>query len=195
VSRRVVALILPLPALALIAWLVVSQLPRWTAPQANWFPPDTPGACSAVSALTVYGAVRVGQTGIGRDAALQSAQRALTDYYDTLALNVGQPQPVRATLPGTSPADYYIVTAQLDDAPLPTVAVLFLDAASGDPRSLITASDDPSLDCSLDVRAVVIAALRSPPLIGLVVYVGIVAIGLVIWALFRWRRRAIVRAP
>lgn len=188
-SRRRIAFLIPLPALALIAWLVVSQLPRWTAPQADWFPPETPGACSAVASLAVYNAARIGQTGIGRDAALESAQRTLTEHYETLALDVGQPLPVRAALPGQPPAEYYVVTARLDDAPLPTVAILYLDAASGEARALLTASDDPALDCSLDVRAALVAAVRSPALIGLAAYVGMVVGGLVVWWLLKRRAK------
>jgi hypothetical protein len=194
VSRRLVALLLLLPALALIAWLVIEQRPRWTAPEASWFPPETPGTCAAVASLALYHAERIGQTGIGRDAALEAAQRALTDHYETLAVAVGQPQPVRATLLGQAPADYYVVTAQLNDAALPTVAILYLDAASGEPRALLTASNDPALDCSLDVRAALLAAARSPALIGLVAYVGVVVIGLVAWWLLKRRKKSPVPA-
>lgn len=178
-----------------MVWLVSEQRPRWTAPQADWFPPETPGVCAAVASLAVYHAEQIGQTGIGRDAALQAAQRALTDHYETLAVAVGQPQPVRATLPGQAAAAYYVVTAQLNDAALPTVAVAYLDAGNGELRSLITTSDDPALDCSLDVRAALLAAARSPVLSGLVAYAGVVAVGLVAGWLLRRRKKAPAPAP
>ena len=175
--------------MALIAWLVVAQLPRWTSPQAGWFPAGTPGVCAAVASLTAYQAGRDGDGGIGRTAALENAQRTLTEHYDTLALAVSEPLPVQATLPDKVRQAYYVVTAQLNNAALPTVAILYLSADSGEIRSLITASDDPALDCSLDVRAALLAAVRSPALIGLAGYVGIMAVGLVVWVLLKWRRR------
>ncbi|MFN8448132.1 MAG: hypothetical protein U0521_05980 [Anaerolineae bacterium] len=53
--------------------------------------------------------------------------------------------------------------------------MIYLDAATGEPRALITATDDPAATCDFDVRAALLAAVKSPPLILLVAYVVLVA--------------------
>lgn len=174
-------LILLLPALMLIAWLVAAQLPLWTAPHPNWFAPDTPGACAAVQSLNVYAARRIDPgAGIGREAAQADAAQVVAAHYDLSPLAVSAPLAVEAALLAGERRAYTVVTVRLTDAAPPgslanTTAVIYLDATTGEPRALITATDDPAATCDFDVRGALLAGLRSPPLILLAAYVLITA--------------------
>lgn len=186
--RRLV-LLLAIPPLVLIAWLVAAQLPRWTAPQPGWFADgtNTPGVCAAVNSLALYGASRGDpNAGIGQDAAKADAAQVVSEHYDTSAPDVGAPLAVQAALPNTERRAYYLVTALLNDSAPPTAAVIYLDAATGDPRILITATEDPAASCDFDVKAALLAVLRSPPPILLAAYGLIVAATLAVRA---WRGR------
>jgi hypothetical protein len=173
-------LILLLPALALVVALIATQLPRWTAPLQTWFAPDTPGACAAVQSLKLYAGSRANLTGIGREAAQIRAEQLVAEYYDVVPLAVSEPLAVEATLPDESRRAYYVVTARLTDSAPPgsqanTAAVIYLDAETGDPRALITATNDPAADCDFDVRRALVAALKSPPLLLLFAYIALAA--------------------
>jgi hypothetical protein len=176
VPRRLL-LILALPPLALILWLVAAQLPRWTAPQPGWFTggEDTPGVCAAVGSLALYGASRGDPSaGIGLDAARTSATKVVAEHYDAAALALGDPLAVQAALPNTERRAYYVVTALLTQDALPKAAVIYLDAATGEPRALITATEDPAVGCAFNLRAALLDALRSPPALALGVYLVVV---------------------
>lgn len=187
-------LLILLPALALIIWLVVAQLPLWTAPQAGWFAPETPGVCAAVSSLRLYAARRVDPGGgIGRDAAQSAAEQVIAAHYDVTPLTVSEPLAVEAALPGDDRRVYTVVTVRLSnavttDSDANTAAVIYLDAA-GEPAALITAVDDPAAACDFDVRAALVDAVKSPPLLLLAAYVVIVVgVLLVRWFLRRGLR-------
>ena len=170
-SRRLVFL-LTLPALALLVWLVTAQLPRWTAPQPGWFAPETPGVCAAVASLSLAAAVRVNpDANNGKNAALETAAQVINDVYGVSTLKISEPLAVQATLPGSERRAYFVVTAQLTADALPKTAVIYVNVDSGEPRTLLTSVDDPALNCGFDVRAALVAALRSTPLILLAVYV------------------------
>ncbi len=178
-SVRVKRLLLALPPLALMVWLVIAQLPRWTAPGADWFAADTPGVCAAVELLALYGGTRDAAGGIGSAAAKTDAAQVAAQYYDAPALALSDPLAVQAALPGESRRALYVVTVKLSDDSPAQAAVIYLDAANGDPLALITATDDPAADCQFDVKAALIAALKSPPPLLLVAYlVMLAALGL-----------------
>ena len=171
-SRRLI-IWLVIPAAVLIVLLITAQLPRWTAPQPGWFGADTPGVCAAVASLTLYDAVRGGASGIGSEAARDRAVQVAADYVDAEALTVSDPLEVEATLPGDERRAVYVVTVGLaTDSTLATAAVIYLDAASGDPLSLIAATEqaDGATACAFDLRGALIAAVKSPPLLLLVAY-------------------------
>lgn len=190
-SRRLTCFLLPLPALALIVWLVATQLPLWTAPQPDWFAAATPGVCAAVRSLVLSDAARSDpNAGIGAAAAQSAAAQVVSEHYGITALEVGAPLAVQAVLPGTDRRAYFVVTARLSDDTLPKAAVIYLDAASGELRALFTTPDDPAQNCAFDVRGALLAALRSPPLLLLVVYVlaaGGVLVGVLVVQRLRGR--------
>ncbi len=166
------ALLLILPALALLVWGVTAQLPRWTAPQPDWFTAGAPGVCAAVDSLRLYQGQRSNPAqGIGRAAAEEAAARAITEHYDSPAPTLSEPLAVQAMLPGTTRQAYYVVTAQLDDA----TAVIYIDAESGDTRALITSPEAESITCVFDTRAALVEAVRSPPAILLGAYILLTA--------------------
>lgn len=171
-------LILLAPAVALIAWLVVAQLPRWTAPTRGWFAPETPGVCAAAASLAVYQAVRGGSPdAISPDQARAVAEAVAGAHYDAPVTQVSAPLAVWATLPeaGGERRAYAVVTARLgNDAP-EKAAVIYLDAGSGEPRALLTAVEDPAAACDFDLRAALVAVAKSPPLLLLAAYGGIIA--------------------
>jgi hypothetical protein len=196
--RLLIAFVLAVPALILIGWLVASQLPRWTAPQANWFPPNTPGVCAAVDSLVLYQATRADVGGIGNfvDAG-GAAQLVITeDAAQFVKLHYGfgasvhpssVPLGVQATLPGDQPHAYYLVTMRLSDNALAKVTVMYLDAQTGDIKALITAIADPAATCNLDVKAALLAAAKSLPFILLAGYAALVIVGLIAGWLFKRR--------
>ena len=192
--RALIGLILIAPALVLIGWLVAAQLPRWTAPQANWFAPNTPGVCAAVESLTLYGAQPDNVGGIGRDAALTDGVKIALQHYsipDGVSI-LYQNWPalgVQATLPGEKRRGYYVVVVPLNNDLLPKAAIVYIDAATGAPRTLITAIADPAAVCDFDMKAALLAAAKSPPLILLVAYGVITTGGLVAWRLFMKKGR------
>ena len=189
-SRRLlIVLAVALPALALIVWLVLAQLPRWTAPQPGWFAADTPGVCAAVESLKLYQAVRAEPGGIGSEAAKTDAAKVVVDHYDASALAVSDATAFQATLPGSPQRAVYVVTVRLTDSAPEKDAVIYLDVATGDPLALITAVDDPALNCNFDVRAALVAAAKSPPVLLLIAYFVIVAGALVARGLFNAKGR------
>jgi hypothetical protein len=166
-----VAVILIIPALVLIAWLVTAQLPRWTAPYSYWFAEDTPGVCAAVASLRINHALRANPSdAIGNEAAQARAEQVVADQYDDQALQVSEPLAVQ-----DQRGAFYVITALLSDQPPEKAAVIYLDAATGDPRSVITATEDSAANCDFDIRAALVAAVKSPPLILLVAYILIAA--------------------
>jgi hypothetical protein len=192
--RALIALVVIVPALVLIGWLISAQLPRWTAPQANWFAPNTLGVCSAVDSLKLYDASRADVGGIGRDAALVEAAQATAQHYtgqiapDTgISIKVSPAVGVQATLPGDQRRGYYLVIMPLSADALPKVAIVYVDAQTGDIKALITAIDDPAANCEFDVKAALLAAVKSPPLLLLVAYGVLVVVGLVAGWLLRRR--------
>jgi len=165
-------------------WLLLAQLPRWTAPQSGWFAPETPAVCAAVASLAVYQAQRSDpQNGIGRDAAQSRAKAIAAEHYGDLPpdvpLDVSEPLAVQAALPGDPRSAYYVVTVRLRDETPEKAAIIYLDAATGDPRALITATEEPAADCDFDIRAALVVALKSAPSILLVAYILIAAGALV----------------
>jgi hypothetical protein len=167
------ALLLILPALALIVWGVGVQLPRWTAPQPDWFAAGTPGVCAAVDSLRLYQGQRSNITGgIGREAAVSAAEQAVAEHYETPALAFSEPLAVLATLPEDDEQQtFYLFTAQLDNA----TATIYIDADHGDTRALITTPEDETVTCAFDTRAALIEAVRSPPTILLGAYILLTA--------------------
>ncbi len=69
----------------------------------------------------------------------------------------------------------YLITARLGDDP-PTgssvrpAALIYLDAANGDPAAVITTLDDPAQSCDFDMGAALKAAVKSPPFLLLALY-------------------------
>lgn len=183
--RTLSFILLALPAFVLAAWLVVSQIPRWGAPQLDWFPAETPGACSAVSSLTLYQGNRWAVMGIGPQAAQAAAAQVLEQHYSTPATDISHPLAVQATLPGEPRQAYYVVTARVGDA----AAVLYLRMGDGSVAALTTTPSADDTNCAFDLRGAAVAVLRSTPLVLLVVYCSF-AIIVVVVSFVRRRIRA-----
>jgi hypothetical protein len=180
-SRRLLVLLL-LPALALVVWALASQLPRWTAPQSNWFEPNTPAVCAAVDSLRLYSAQRSEPSeSFGSDAARSSAEQIFAQHYDSPAITISEPLAVQASLPGTERGGYYVVTAQFDDA----AAVMLVDAQTGEARAIITTPLSETVTCDFDTRAALVAGVRSPPVLLFAAYVLLTAAVFVGWRLLQ----------
>lgn len=185
-TRRTLSLIvLALPAFVLAAWLVVSQIPRWGAPQSDWFPAGTPGVCAAVSSLTLYQGNRWAVAGIGPLAAQQAAAQVLEQHYGAPGTEISHPLAVQATLPGEPRQAYYVITARVGQAG----AVLYLRMGDGSVGTLITTPTADDTHCAFDLRAAAVAALRSTPLVLLIVYSSL-AIVIVVVSFVHSRIRA-----
>ncbi|MEO8393508.1 MAG: hypothetical protein ABI700_11010 [Chloroflexota bacterium] len=189
--RSLIGIALVIPALVLIGWLVAAQLPRWTAPQPGWFDPYTPALCVVVDSLKRYGATRADVGGIGRDAAVLDAAQVVAKYYDfgttRPPINRSIPLGVEATLPGDQQRAYYAISMALSADPLRKVAVIYLDAETGEARALISTIEYPAANCDFDVKAALLVAIKSPPLILLVAYGALTVLGLGTWWLFKRR--------
>lgn len=176
-TRRTLSFILlALPAFVLAAWLVVSQIPRWGAPQINWFPAETPGACAAVSSLALVQGNRWAVMGMGPRAAQAVAAQVLEQHYGAPASSISLPLAVQATLPGEPRQAYYVVTARVGQA----AAVLYLRMGDGSVGTLITTPTATDTNCAFDLRGAALAALRSTPLVLLVVYSSFAIVVLVV---------------
>ncbi len=201
-------MVLVIPAIVLIAWLIVAQLPRWTAPQPGWFAPmpqggTTPGVCAAVASLKLYSASRINPAdGIGIEAARERANEIAAEHYSARVITVGTPLAVEAALSGSARQALYLVTLRLEaeasdetnGSSLRTDAVIYLDAVSGSPLRLITALEDSTGEataeakaCAFDVRAALIAAIKSPPLLLLAAYILVTSGLLAVRGLFKAR--------
>jgi hypothetical protein len=66
---------------------------------------------------------------------------------------------------------------------------MYLDAATGDVRALITAIDHFSTTCVFNWYPALLAAVKTPPLLLLVAYSVLVVVGLVAWWLLKGRLR------
>lgn len=184
-SRRLlIPLLLLVPALLLLGWLVLAQLPRWGAPQPNWFPAGTPGVCAAVNSLKLYAGQRGAVGGIGPLAARAAAAQVFAEHYGAQAITLSEPLAVQANLPGEPRQPLYLVTGRINDA----AAVLYLGANDGTPRALLTTPDADDANCAFDLRGALVAAARSTPMIALAVYVLLIA-ALVAVRFFRNRIR------
>jgi hypothetical protein len=180
-SRRWLVLLL-LPALALVVWALASQLPRWTAPQPDWFAPNTPAVCAALDSLRLYSAQRGGTDGnIGSGAARSTAEQIFAQHYDSPAITISEPLAVQASPPGAERGGYYVVTAQFEDA----AAVMFVDNRSGEARAIITTPLSETVTCDFDTRAALMAAVRSPPVLLFAAYVLLTAAVFVGWRLLQ----------
>lgn len=176
-SRRLLVLLL-IPALALVAWALALQLPRWIAPQPNWFTLGTPALCAAVDTLRLYSGQRgEADSNIGSNAARTAAEQIIAQHYDTPAITFSEPLAVHASLPNTERHGYYIVTAELPDA----AAVIFLDAQNGEARAVITTPRSETVTCDFDIRTALVDAVRSPPVILLAAYLLLTALALATW--------------
>ena len=184
-----------IPTAVLIIWLISAQLPRWTAPQPGWFAAmphggTTPGVCAAVASLTLYDATRSSPAdGIGSAAARDRAAQVAAEYTDANVIAVSDPLAVQATLPDAKRRSVYVVTVELAaDSSLETAAVIYLDAASGDPLRVIAATEPAgnSSGCDFDLRGALVAAVKSPPLILLVAY----TLSAALFVVARWLLKA-----
>lgn len=170
--RRVFAAsLIVLPALILLGWLIAAQFPIWTAPQPDWFAPDTPGVCAAVAALQTYNAVRAGDTpAVSSAEAVKRAAAVVERHYRQTAAAVSNPLLVRARFPDGERLAW-LLTAQLERG----AAVTYIDAQTGEPLALITALS-PANDCILNVRRALIDAVKSPPFLLLAGYIVLLVV-------------------
>ncbi len=171
--RLIAASLIAIPALILLGWLIAVQLPVWTAPQPDWFAPDTPGVCAAVASLHTYNAVRANDTPtIAGAEAVEQAAALVERHYTQSAAAVSSPLLVRARF-ADGERLAWLLTAQLETG----AAVTYIDAQTGEPLALITAlSPSPAQDCALNVRRALIDAVKSPPFLLLAGYLALLVV-------------------
>ncbi|MDX2137720.1 MAG: hypothetical protein SF123_06460 [Chloroflexota bacterium] len=186
-----------IPIILLVGWFLVEQLPLWFAPQPPWTRyPDLvalPGGCEAANALRLYGAARGADetTALTADDAQTTTVALIEQQYPderfTFAL---PPELVRGSFGDTALAWFGIAMFARDDTTAPAGAIVFLDAQSGAPLSVITVlgagieGADGVCGAFAPRPQGLRAALRPYlPLLALAGYVGIVgmAAGIVWW--------------
>lgn len=170
--RFVTASLIVLPALILLGWLIAAQLPVWTAPQPDWFAPNTSGVCAAVASLQTYNAVRANDTPtVAAAEAVEHAAALVERHYPESAAAVSDPLLVRARF-ADGDRLAWLITAQIAEG---GAAVTYIDAQTGEPLALITALS-PASDCSLNVRRALTDAVKSPPFLLLAGYIVLLVV-------------------
>ena len=145
-------ILLSLPLVVLLGWFVTEQSPTWFSAVPAWLRPTganpVTGACEALASVDAYGGefIRyVTPTTLTADDALARTREVVQSSYDlTLADDAGLSTPalVRGTFPGSGQQLAWLVVAVLPkdaDARFDRVAVVFIDAETGDLRALDTA--------------------------------------------------------
>ena len=197
-------ILLTLPLVVLLGWFVTEQSPSWFSAVPAWLRPTstTPatGACEALASVNAYGGefIRYATpTALTADDAVTRTREAVqANYGFTLEddTSVSPPVLVRGTFPASGERLAWLVIAVLPkepDARFDRVAVVFIDAETGDLRALDTAVSvtDARAACGggpVSRRALVRQYL---PLLLAAAYVALVTFGVL---LRRWwlRRRA-----
>ncbi len=203
--KRTAALVvlLLLPALALIGWYVVEQLPAWQIPA--WIQPSNPdaarGSCAALATMRTYGATFASDSTVLSAADSRAKADALvsqqTDRPPGSYADTRGPALVRATFPDVGQRLAWLNVAALDDpktdpnARLGKAAVIYLDAQTGDPLAFVVAAgvDDPLVACGGGPVSRRELIRKYAPLIALAVYAVLAALGLFL-ALFLYRQRS-----
>lgn len=199
--RRLLLIIvgLILPALLLGGWLFYEQWPLWTAAHPGWLPEGAPGACAAVASLRAFNAERASEgAAVTPLEARQLAGRLTEAHYDLDAPPVyADPVLVRADFPNAGRRLAWLYTAALPGESVPPkAAVVYLDAENGGALALITGVQGGET-CTLDLRALLRRAMRTTPALALAGYVGLVAVGGIIFVVYRriiWRGKLKYRA-
>ena len=183
--RLAAASLISVPALILLGWLIAAQLPIWTAPQPDWFAPDTHGVCAAVAALRTYNAARANDTPpVASVEAVRRADALFEQHYQQTATGLGDPLLVRARFPNAERLAWLFTAGLSEDG----AAVTYIDAQTGEPLALITALS-PANECALNIRRALIDAVKSPPFLLLVGYIALLVVLFVVILLSRRLKR------
>jgi hypothetical protein len=189
-----------IPIILLVGWFLYEQLPIWFAPQPPWTRyPDLvalPGGCEAANALRLYAAERgaTDTTVLTAGNAQVAIETVLEQQYPDTAFTFAlPPEPVRGSFGESSLAWFSLATFVRDDASAPSGAIVFLDAQSGAPLSVITvlgagAEGADGVCGSFAPQSRGLRAQLRPylPLLALAGYAGIVTVGAgIVW----WRGR------
>lgn len=198
-SRLIFLALALVPALLLAGWFVYERAPVWFAATPAWLNPSgdsaIPGACEALDALRVYRGRFVSESAtLDVDSARAQANATIAQHYALPAGSTVAPQHialVRATFPDGGERLAWLALADLapgDDGRLDQVAIVFIDAQTGDLLALHTAmsASDPRVACGggpVSQRALLREYL---PLLLALGWLGLAAFG---WILMRLRRR------
>ncbi|MBK8024187.1 MAG: hypothetical protein IPK19_22825 [Chloroflexi bacterium] len=194
--RLLAALVALLPAAALIAWLAITALPLWTAPDPGWLSVDAPGRCAAVGSLRAHAASRIYPSSPQAEAA-SAAQIALDAAVDGLTVHPAglavQAIFERATRPAwlfTASPSELPGAAPANPAQPGFVAVVWIDGQTGEALDVVVGLEDPAARCDLNLRSALRETVLSPPFLLLIGYTGTLMIALLVRAILRRRRRA-----
>lgn len=154
-SKWVIMLLVAAPALGLVGWFVYEQYPVWSRPR--WGAVN-PGACAATASLEIYNAgwQPFAQPTITRDAGRAIAGDLITQQYGLPArqLSADESLLVAATFPDSGERLAWVYLGLLgegDESTPGKAAVVYIDADSGEPLTLITAgaAADPRTACEM----------------------------------------------
>lgn len=191
-----------LPALVLLGWFIIEQLPVWTAPQPAWVRyPDVvalPGGCAAANALQTYGAQRAisDQSALTQAEATERIAALMAAQYPDAAYNVVLPAELVGGMFGAETLAWWSVVGFSDTPLLPAGASVFVSAQTGEPIAVITTigGGAPGMDGVCGNFTPQPRGLRAQlrpylPLIGLAGYVGVVVVGTAVLKVSRRMRR------
>lgn len=187
--RRVLPILVGLiPAVALIGWLVIAQLPAWRVPQPGWFAVGTPGVCTAVGSLRANQGLLTGEPPLDPASARVAAEEAVGAAVDAAGWVYGSPIAVQATFDGVKRAAW-LVTARVESESIAPAALVYVDGETGQVLSLAVGLDDPAARCDFNYRRAIRDAVLSPPFLLLVGYTGLLIILGLAFGVMRWRER------
>lgn len=152
-------ILIGLPALVLAGWFVFGLWTAWTSPNPLWLTlkdeAHAIGACEAVESLRAYRADRIVAAGDGWLSAAEArklAERALSRHVPDFGAAIAGTALVRITPPDGAPRPAWLALAALELEPSDKAALVYVDAETGDPLTLIAGLNvgDPAGVCSYD---------------------------------------------
>jgi hypothetical protein len=199
--RSLTFILLSLPALVLLGWFIVEQSPIWFPAEPRWLQVTSgeavPGACEALASLRAFGGRFSPDTNaaVSANDARTAADEVVAQTYNLPAGRYTREAPalVRATFRDVGERLAWLNVANLDsgsDARLGKASIVYIDAATGEALSLITAVSvtDARTACGRPPISRRVLVRQYLPLLVLVGYVLIVLAG---YSVVQLRRRQI----
>jgi hypothetical protein len=206
-NRILRAIVLLIPIVALAGWFAYEQYPAWTRNRPDWLQPRhptvVPGACAADASVMAYGGRYVsGGATVSAGESRQLTDELVAQQHDLPAESYALENAstlVQANFPEMGERLAWLNIALIEPAgdtvtgtEFGTVAIVYLDAATGDPLAYVVdvSARDPLTACGggpVSRRELLRQYLPLALAVGYVGLVGLIGVG---WWLLRRRRKS-----